>query len=188
MGEKVVCIDDILPYDLPKQWIWVRLSAVSKNITDGEHKTPRRVDKFCGYYLLSARNIRDCYLSLDNVDYIDLEEFLVISKRCHPEYGDVLLSCSGSVGRACVITDNSKYAMVRSAAVISPTICDSKFLMYSIQSPVVQTQIKDSIKQAVQANLFQGAIRQLLIPLPPLAEQQRIVAKIEELMSLVKTL
>lgn len=60
--------------------------------------------------------------------------------------------------------------------------------MYYIQSPCLQKQIQESIKQAVQANLFQEAIRNLLIPLPPLTEQKRIVATIEQLLPLCEKL
>ena len=54
--------------------------------------------------------------------------------------------------------------------------------MFAIQSQYVQAQIEGRKKQTAQANLFQDAIRNLVIPLPPLAEQHRIVAKLEELL------
>lgn len=182
------CIDDELPFDIPDSWEWVRLSSICSLITDGEHKTPHRISSFQGYYLLSARNIRDGELSLDDVDFVDEKEYLIISKRCNPQKNDILLSCSGSVGRICTVTDNNKYVMVRSAAMISPIFIISFFLMYELQSEVVQIQIKEKTKQAVQANLFQGAIRELLIALPPLSEQQRIVEKIEALMPMINAL
>ena len=173
------CIDDEIPFEIPLSWEWVRLSTVCSTITDGEHKTPRRVASYEGYYLLSARNIRDGILSLDDVDYVDASEYEIISKRCNPVRNDVLISCSGSVGRICRIEDNNNYVMVRSAAMVSPVIINSEFLMYSLQSELVQKQITDKTKQTAQANLFQGAIRELMIPIPPLAEQIRIVNKIK---------
>ena len=169
------CIDNEIPYDIPDSWQWVRLSTICSTITDGEHKTPRRVPSYEGYYLLSARNIRDGKLSLDDVDYVDINEYQIISKRCNPVKNDVLISCSGSVGRVCRIEDDNNYVMVRSAAMVSPVIINSEFLMYSLQSEMVQKQIKERTKQTAQANLFQGAIRDLLVSIPPLAEQDRIV-------------
>ena len=71
---------------------------------------------------------------------------------------------------------------------VSPLSVDSTYLMYSIQSDVVQRQIRDKTKQTAQANLFQDAIRNLIIPLPPFAEQKRIVAKLEELLPLCERL
>ena len=173
------CIDDEIPFEIPDTWTFVRLQTICKKITDGEHKTPKRVTDYCGFFLLSARNIRDGYISLNDVDYVDKTEYLNISKRCNPVKNDILISCSGSVGRCCTVDDDNNYVMVRSAAMISPIQCNSKYIMYAIQSPMVQKQISKKIKQAVQANLFQGAICELLIPIPTLEEQFRIVNQIE---------
>ena len=174
-------ISDEIPFEVPSNWTWTRIGAISNKITDGEHNTPKRVSTFQGFYLLSARNIQNGYISLNDVDYVDEDEFLRIHKRCNPQKGDVLISCSGSVGRCTVIEDNNKYVMVRSAAMISSTVINTKYLMYVIQSQELQNQIEDSSKQTAQANLFQAAIADLLIPLPPSNEQSRIINKIEEL-------
>ena len=185
-GER--CIDDEIPFEIPDSWVWVKLGAISRQITDGEHKTPRRINNYQGYYLLSARNIRDGIMTLEDVDYVCKEEYELISSRCNPHKGDVLISCSGSVGRICVVEDNGCYVMVRSAAMVSPLLSDSHYLMYALQSYSVQQQIHNKIKKAVQANLFQGAIRELYVPLPPLAEQGRIVAEIEKILALQRTM
>ena len=182
------CIDDEIPFDIPDAWTFVRLQSICKKVTDGEHKTPKRVTDYCGFFLLSARNVRDGYISLNDVDYVDETEYLNISKRCSPVKDDILISCSGSVGRCCIVDDDNNYVMVRSAAMISPIQCNSKYIMYAIQSPMVQKQISEKIKQAVQANLFQGAIRELLIPVPTLEEQFRIVNQIETILPALKNL
>ena len=182
------CIDNEIPFEIPETWAIVRLQSICKKITDGEHKTPRRVPNYCGFFLLSARNVRDGYISLNNVDYVDKVEYLNISKRCNPIKNDILISCSGSIGRCCIVDDDNKYVMVRSAAMVSPIQCNSSYIMYAIQSSVVQSQISERIKQAVQANLFQGAIRELLIPVPPLEEQLRIVNQIETILLTLKKL
>ncbi|WP_031556447.1 restriction endonuclease subunit S [Lachnospira multipara] len=171
-----------IPFDIPDSWKWIKVGELSSKVTDGEHKTPHRVKKFCGYYLLSARNVLNGSIRLDDVDYVDEEEYKRISMRCNPQEGDILLSCSGSVGRCTCIRDKNKYVMVRSAAMISPILIDSKYLMYAIQSECVQMQIREKTKQTAQANLFQAAIINLVIPVPPVKEQRRIVDKIEELL------
>ena len=176
------CIADEVPFELPESWCWCRLDMISSKITDGEHKTPKRVSDYCGYYLLSARNIVNNHLKLDNVDYVDEAEFEIISKRCNPQKNDILISCSGSVGRCCVVEDDNKYVMVRSAAMVALIEAQSKWIMYTIHSDTVQEQIRNKTKTTAQSNLFQEAIRSIMIPLPPLAEQKRIVKKIEELM------
>lgn len=185
-GKTEACIDEEIPFDVPESWQWVRLSSICSLITDGEHKTPRRVSSFQGYYLLSARNIRDGSIDLDDVDYVDAAEYENISKRCNPQRNDVLISCSGSVGRVCRVEDNNNYVMVRSAAMVSPILVNSEFLMYSLQSGIVQAQIKENTKQTAQANLFQAAIRDLSLPVPPIEEQNRICEAILPLLKLCK--
>ena len=177
-------ISEDIPFEIPENWAWCRIDDISSLITDGEHKTPRRISSYAGFYLLSARNVLDGSISLNKVDYVDEAEYNQISKRCNPQKNDVLISCSGSVGRSTVVNDDNKYAMVRSAAMIRTVGVMPLFVMYGIQSPFLQQQIVLYSKQTAQANLFLGAIKQLLLPLPPLAEQKRIVAKLEQVLPL----
>ena len=157
------------------------MDDVAKQITDGEHSTPERVDDYGGYYLLSARNVRDDAMKLDDVDYISQREYERISRRCNPQKGDVLISCSGSVGRVCVINDDNYYAMVRSAAMVSVVKCNPRFIMYMIMAEPVQREIQQLSKQTAQANLFIGAIAALKIPFAAVEEQNEIVHILDSL-------
>lgn len=130
----VKCIEDEIPFKVPEGWGIARISSLSTIVTDGEHKTPIRCDDYKGYYLLSARNIQNGYLSLDDVDYVDQEEFSKISKRCSPKRNDILISCSGSVGRVTVVMDENNYVMVRSAAMVRFIEIIPLFAMYALQS------------------------------------------------------
>ena len=180
----VKCIEDEIPFDLPDGWAWSRLVSLSSIITDGEHKTPRRINEFQGYYLLSARNIQNGFISLGDVDFVDKCEFENISKRCNPKEDDVLISCSGSIGRVAVVNDSNNYVMVRSAAMVRPIIIKPNYLMFALQSGQLQTQMQKASKQTAQANLFLGAIQSLLIPVPPEIEEQRIIRVAGEAISI----
>lgn len=147
---------------------------VSILITDGEHATPRRTDK--GIYLLSARNILNHKLQLDDVDYIDEKEYNRISRRIIPQAGDVLISCSGSIGRCCTVPDGLKFQMVRSAALIRfDESTNPVFAEWLITSDDLQQQIAQSATQSSQANLFQGKIRKLRGFIPPIELQNQFV-------------
>ena len=156
-------------------WVEKTIGEISSKITDGEHSTPKRVDQFCGYYLLSARNIHNGEIRLDDVDFVTENEYERIRKRCNPNKNDILISCSGSIGRVCVIQDNNKYVMVRSAAMVKLLQDNPFYIAYMLQSFNVQQQIEKTKKQSCQANLFLGAIKQLLLPVPTLPEQVEIV-------------
>ena len=152
---------------------------ISVLITDGEHATPRRTEK--GIYLLSARNVLNHALQLDDVDYIDEDEYARIARRVVPQAGDILISCSGSIGRCCVVPDGLQFQMVRSAALIrfDDTI-NPVFAEWLITSDELQRQIAQSATQSSQANLFQGKIRKLHGYVPPMELQQQFAAFVEQ--------
>ena len=180
----VKSIEEEIPFEVPEGWEWTRLVSISSIITDGEHKTPQRINEFQGYYLLSARNIQNGFLSLTDVDFVDKNEFEKISKRCNPQKNDILISCSGSIGRVAVVSDGNDYVMVRSAAMVRPININPYYLMFALQSGQLQIQMQKASKQTAQANLFLGAIQSLLVPVPPKAEAQRINRSAEQAISI----
>jgi type I restriction enzyme, S subunit len=158
---------------LPSEWQIVSIDKIANKVTDGEHLTPERSES--GVLLLSARNVQNGFLSLKEVDYVPEHEYQRIIKRCNPEYRDVLISCSGTIGRVCIVPDNLKFTLVRSAALIKPgKQVNSDFLGHVLRSSFVQNQISRALNQSAQANLFINHINSLVIPLPPLREQCRI--------------
>jgi type I restriction enzyme, S subunit len=168
-------------FSIPNSWAWVTVNDITEYVTDGEHITPKRSES--GILLLSARNVHNGRISLNRVDYIPESEYQRISKRLKIEIDDVLLSCSGTVGRCCVLEENLKFSLVRSVAVLRPFLKMGKFLSYAIRSPQVQTQINHKKKNTAQSNIFQNQIRSLLIPLPPLLEQKKIVSILDKRIS-----
>ncbi|MUI53319.1 restriction endonuclease subunit S [Aliivibrio fischeri] len=159
---------------IPKAWDCVQMDTICEKITDGEHQTPIRTND--GYYLLSARNVRDGCIDLTNVDYVGEAEFQRISKRVSPKQGDVLISCSGSVGRVAVVPPGLEFSMVRSVAILQlkSECVDSEFMALQVSATATQYQIEQSLSQQAQANLFQGAIKKLIVVVPSLLEQQQI--------------
>ena len=153
-----------------KGWNIKTFDELAYLITDGEHATPKRTTE--GIFLLSARNILNHSLQLADVDYIDQEEYDRIAKRVVPKEGDVLISCSGSIGRCCSVPADIKFQMVRSAALIRfKEKIKPIFAEYMITSDYLQEQINSSKTASSQANLFQGKIRALKGFAPPIELQ-----------------
>lgn len=151
---------------VPIGWEVKKLQELSIQITDGEHQTPERADE--GYYLLSARNIKNGYLSLEDVDYIPEKELLRIQKRCNPQVGDILISCSGTIGNVCLVPEGFIGGMDRSAALvkIKKDMIEPQFAELMLQSYFLQNQMKVAVASSVQGNIFQGAIRRLRMYYP----------------------
>jgi type I restriction enzyme, S subunit len=174
---------------IPEDWDVFSILYCANRITDGEHITPKR--EVAGYYLLSARNIFNGRIGLSDVDYVGEEEYQRIRQRCNPEPGDVLISCSGTVGRVAIVPIGLECVMVRSAALVKP---DPKkiiglYLQYFLQSSWGQNQIAVTLNQGAQANLFLNHIQGLLVSMPSsLAEQQSIASALSDADALVVSL
>lgn len=165
-------------------WPLVRLEEIALQVTDGEHQTPRRSSE--GVYLLSARNVQNGYLALQNVDYVPHEEFERIRRRCEPKKGDILISCSGSIGRVAQVASDDPLALVRSVALVRPDTkkIRSSFLEHLLRSSAMQRRMVSASKSSAQANLFQGPIRALPVMLPPIELQVRFERIVERVSSL----
>ena len=163
----------------PKGWSIQTFEELTELITDGEHATPKRVDR--GIYLLSARNVLNHSLNLEDVDYIDQEEYDRIAKRIVPREGDVLISCSGTVGRCCSVPSGMVFQMVRSAALLRfKPLINPVFAEYMITSDYLQEQINSSKTASSQANLFQGKIAKLRGFVPPIELQNDFLSFVNQ--------
>jgi restriction endonuclease S subunit len=110
------------------------IAEISTKVTDGEHTTPKRVSS--GIKLLSARNIQNGFIDFSTgLDFIPDYEYERIKKRCNPELGDILMSCSGSIGRVTTVLINEPFSMVRSVALIKPKhpMVNSRYLEYFLR-------------------------------------------------------
>ena len=186
----LTCLDDLIKSRFvelfgdidcnTKNWPIITLENLAELITDGEHSTPKKCNK--GIYLLSARNILNHSLKLDDVDYIDETEYSRISKRVIPKAGDILLSCSGSVGRCCVVPMELKFQLVRSVALIRfKSEITPIFAEYMITSDWFQRQINSLKTASSQANLFQGRIKKLKGFVPDIYLQYEFIKVVNQI-------
>lgn len=174
--------DEEKSFELPEGWEWAQLQDLCHKITDGEHSTPQRSTS--GHYLLSARNVTNNGIMLDDVDFVPTSIFNKIRERCDPNTGDILISCSGSIGRVALVDRDNEYSMVRSAAMIRPNKnLYIHFIENILKSPSLQYQMINRSKKSAQANLFLGSISALTLPIPPYSEQIKICKIISKLFS-----
>jgi type I restriction enzyme S subunit len=127
-------------------------------------------------------------LSLEKVDYIPEHIHQQLEKRLKVQSGDVLLSCSGSVGRSCIVPENLKFSLVRSVAVLRTLLDMGEYISLAIRSPFLQSQIEEQKTQTAQANIFQGRIKVLALPIAPFDEQKLIIRRINEALQSIRFL
>ena len=164
---------------LPANWNWSSISEISLGIVDGSHNPPP--NSFHGIPILSAVNIYENRVNYNSATrWITEEEWTLENKRTNIENGDVLLTIVGSIGRTAIVTDSIKFALQRSVAVIKPCMINSGFLMYTLQSPMINEWLISNAKGNAQLGIYLKDLAKLIIPLPPIEEQFRIVETIEK--------
>ncbi len=174
-----------LLFDIPVNWIWCKLDEICKNITDGTHQTPTYTKT--GRIFLSAQNVKPFKFMPDNHKFISEEAYQSYIKNRKAEKGDLLIGRVGAgIGETAVIDQDLNFAIYVSLALVQPfkEHLLSDFLAYLFNSPYGCNYAKGNIssKGGSAGNFNLGRIRSFLVPLPPLAEQKRIVTKLDKLM------
>lgn len=171
---------------LPVGWTWAIADQLSSQITDGEHIQPRYTE--VGFPILSAKHVRSGHVVFTDVPLISERDFDFCLKRCAPRRDDILIVCVGATtGRAAIVGEADPFALVRSVLLIR-TLISPRFLLSWIQSPECQTWIQRASGSSAQAHLYINSTKKMNVPLPPLAEQTRIVAEVERRLSVVEEL
>ncbi|MCK7341042.1 restriction endonuclease subunit S [Enterobacter cloacae] len=174
--------EDEKPFELPVGWEWEKLGNICSKLTDGSHNPPK--DNGSGYPMLSSQNIQNGLIDFDNPSrYVCEDDFIKENGRTLVKKNDILLTIVGSLGRSAVVNDNTKFALQRSVAVLTTGLYSS-YLSDYFNSMTAQLYFIENGKGTAQKGIYLGQLSQMLIPVPSLAEQKRIVYKIQELMSL----
>ncbi len=177
--------EDEKPFELPEGWEWASTAKLVLLITDGTHHTPSYIA--AGVPFISVKDIDGTTISFDNCKYISQEEHLAINARCNPERGDILLCRIGTLGRPTIVDTDAPFSLFVSVGLLKlPKETEiSRYFHSVLSSPLMYRQydqVKAGGSHTNKLNL--GDIPRLLVPVPPHAEQHRIVAKVDELMAL----
>lgn len=179
---------DEIPFDIPESWKWVRIGSVLHKLVDGTHRTPKYTTS--GVPFVSVRNMSTGKLDLSDTKFISKEEHEELWKRCNPERDDILLSKVGTTGVPAIVDTDEEFSLFVSVALLkfNAKSIDKHFLVYAILSPDFQKQCKEHTRGVGNKNWVIIDIANTIFPLPPFAEQKRIVAKLEELLPLCERL
>ena len=156
------------------------LSELCSKITDGTHKTPDYQDS--GVVFISAKNVSQGFLDLSDVKYITQKEYEEIQKRCQTERGDVILSKSGTLGVPAIIDTDISLGIFESLAVLKydRSRIDGTFLKEQLRSEQVQLQLLSGVKGVAVKHLHLNVISSTQIIVPPLDDQKRFGAFVEQ--------
>ena len=174
--------EDEISFEIPETWKWVRLGD-SLDVRDGTHDTPKYVAK--GYPLVTSKNLKNGIIDFDNCKYISELDYIKISERSKVDRNDILFAMIGSIGNPVLVLTDTKFSIKNMALFKNiSSIIDMRYLLWFLFFS--QETMKKKASGGVQSFVSLKFLREFLFPLPPLAEQQRIVEKIEELLPLIE--
>ncbi|MBD2016145.1 restriction endonuclease subunit S [Microcoleus sp. FACHB-53] len=177
-------------FDIPQSWEWTYLDFVCEQIGDIDHKMPQAVKQ--GVPFLSAKDLKDDgTLDFSAPKYISEEDYERLSRKIKPRKGDIVYSRIGAkLGKARLVEVDTTFLISYSCCLIRPKyqFINVRYLRYFLDSKLALEQAISSTQSIGVPDLGLGAIKQYKIPYPPLGEQKRIVAKVDELMQLCNQL
>ena len=176
--------DDEKYFDVPDNWEWVRLGDIY-NFVDYRGKTPHKISS--GIRLITAKNVRNGYIKLDPEEFISAEEYKERSTRGFIHKNDIFITTEAPMGIVAVNDFNEPIATAQRLITLQKYFekQNNSFFAFQMQSPFFQEELRQSSTGTTVKGIKASNLKQILVLLPPLEEQKRIVAKIEKLMPLV---
>ena len=181
---------DEMPYELPKLWQWVRLGEVCELINgDRSNKYPSDKDiKQVGIPFISAKYIVNNMICLDMIQsFITAEKFQILNNG-KLQHRDLVFVLRGSVGKHGIFYISNKYntGFINAQLIILRPICvNEKYINLLFDTKYFTELLEDKSTGSTVKQMSDNVLSKILIPLPPLAEQERIVAKIEEIKEII---
>lgn len=177
--------DDEKPFDIPENWGWVRIGEIStvrggKRIPVGRQLT----EQDTGYKYIRVTDMKNGTIKSSNQKFVPRDIYPSI-KAYTISKDDVYITVAGTIGQSGLVPDEYHNAnLTENADKLIVYDNDKEFIHFALQSEFLQNQIKAVTTKVGQPKLAIARIQQLVIPLPPKAEQQRIVERIKRLLAL----
>lgn len=178
--EEIPISEDEKPFEIPESWEWVRLLTLCKNIHYGYTASASPIGN-CK--LLRITDIQDDKVNWSSVPFCSIKEKDLETYKLHNR--DILIArTGGTVGKTFIVRELNDIAVFASYLIraIPSDYLFEEYIKLFMGSPYYWSQLTDAATGTGQPNVNGQSLSKLILPLPPLAEQQRIVAKIEELL------
>ena len=181
LSGEVKCIDEEIPFEIPNGWEWCRLGDLG--LTETGTTPPKSNPNFFGDYIpfLSPANIQQNRIVSEN-QWLSKEGMLY--GRVVPCNSILQVCIGGSIGKCAIVSKSVTFNQQINS--ITPVLCETKFLYWSLLSNTFLLAMIEKSTGTATPIINKGNWERLLLPLPPLSEQQRIVEKIEKLIPYVE--
>jgi type I restriction enzyme S subunit len=171
----------------PEGWTLIELGQLAWSIKDGPHYSPKYIRD--GIPFITGGNVRPSGVDFENAKRISAELHAELSKRCRPEYGDILYTKGGTTGIARVNTYHEEFNVWVHVAVLKLVqSLEPFFVQHMLNSPSCYMQARRFTHGVGNQDLGLTRMVHITFPLPPLAEQKRIIAEVDRRLSVVEEL
>lgn len=183
--EETPISEDEKPFEIPDSWEWVRMSSLF-NFIDYRGSTPQKITS--GIPLVTAKNVKKGYNDYSIKDYISVEEYESRKSRGVSRKGDILFTTEAPLGNVSiadldVFSTGQRLITLQS---FDTNDINNVLIMFFMLSDSFQKSLIEKKTGTTVAGIKASKLKDVLLPLPPLAEQKRIVTKIEELLPKVE--
>lgn len=167
---------------VPETWGRIKLGNLAKFI-DYRGKTPKKLN--VGVRLITAKNVKFGYLSLQPEEFISEAEYKTWMTRGFPRIGDILFTPEAPLGNVAQVDLEEKFALAQRAICLQFHLSDiSNYLRLFLMSPSFQNLLSEKATGTTAKGIKASVLKELVVYIPPIEEQHRIVAKVDELMTL----
>ena len=184
IGKDIKIIQEDLPFAIPNSWAWERIKNIL-DVRDGTHDSPKYVK--LGYPLVTSKNLCNGKIDINKISYISEEDYMIYNNRSYVDNNDILFAMIGSIGNPVLITKTYDFAIKNVALFKFHSIPINNYYVLELLK-YEQNNMKQESAGGVQKFVSLNYLRNYLIPIPPLAEQKRIVSKIDELFAIVDSI
>lgn len=163
-----------------------KLSEVC-DVRDGTHDSPKYLNHG-GHPFITSKNLKDDKIDMSKITYISDEDYKKINERSKVDIGDVLFAMIGTIGNPVVITEEPTFAIKNIALFKNINKLEPHYLRFLLKSHCVLSKMQEEANGTTQKFVSLKYLRNFLIPVPPLFEQQKIVEKLDALQEQTKQL
>lgn len=176
--------DNEVPFELPDGWAFCRLQEAI-DVRDGTHDSPKDATGVKTYPLVTSKNFINGGIDFDSARQISEEDHLEISKRSLVEVDDILFSMiGGNIGNQVMVCDSRPFS-VKNVALFKYFLKSATYpRFFFLYTQELAAELQNQASGGAQPFVALGYLRNLVLALPPIAEQERIVAKVDELIVL----
>lgn len=171
---------------IPKNWVFCRLGNLAKFI-DYRGKTPKKISN--GISLITAKNVKYGFISREPYEYISFEDYEARMTRGFPEINDILFTTEAPLGNVALVNIQEKFSLAQRVICFQFHIKHiAPYIKILIMSSCFREELYQQATGMTAKGIKSAKLKEIPIPIPPLAEQHRIVTKVDELMTLCEQL